>query len=91
MKTTCAPSRANRRTIAAPIPRDPPVTKAVFPASGCVIADPPASDVQPHSLLRRLNGRGEACGTIVDQRAPDSKVLDWAKQYGTSGTWQPCS
>jgi hypothetical protein len=33
VNTTCAPSAASRRTIAAPIPLVPPVTRAVRPVS----------------------------------------------------------
>ena len=34
MQTTCAPSRASTSAIAAPIPRDAPVTAATLPSSG---------------------------------------------------------
>ena len=34
MQTTCAPSRASTSAIAAPIPREAPVTAASLPASG---------------------------------------------------------
>jgi hypothetical protein len=34
VKATVAPSLANLRTIDAPMPRDPPVTRATLPARG---------------------------------------------------------
>jgi len=34
--TTEAPSSCNRRTIAAPMPRDPPVTSATLPSNLCI-------------------------------------------------------
>jgi hypothetical protein len=37
VKATEAPSIASLRTIAAPMPREPPVTIATFPSSGFVI------------------------------------------------------
>jgi hypothetical protein len=37
VNATAAPSAASRRTISAPMPRDPPVTRARLPSSDAVM------------------------------------------------------
>src|SRR5690349_21649516 len=51
--TTLAPSDASRRAVAAPIPRAPPVTRAVFPANLVTAATIYGAAVEFREILRR--------------------------------------
>src|SRR5262249_6612620 len=64
---TWAPASMNRRTIASPMPRVPPVTKATRPASSMPFAAPS----MPSSLPRALGVQALDVGLPVPQLAQD--------------------
>lgn len=68
---TAAPSTANRFAIAAPIPHDPPVTRATLPASVFVISAPPHSmQVRRSRFTIREDFYLPACPIIWKTRLP---------------------
>src|SRR5216683_4050365 len=60
---TCAPSAARRLAIAAPIPREPPVTRATFPSSFLDIGFSPIPSITLFADPVSYVGRAvEKCG-----------------------------
>src|SRR4051794_2774178 len=72
--TTDAPARASSSAIAFPIPREAPVTRAVFPSREAKVTAP-----WPFSLARKASGLGQALFELVERRdAVDRDGLDAA-------------
>src|SRR5882724_7979280 len=69
---TFAPSAARRLAIAAPIPREPPVTSAIFPSSVLDIALLPI--LSSSNLNRLCYGPAESVRWSARERLPEHRI-----------------